>query len=72
MILIVSAKCSDCCYTRLVDDDGNILREQDGYVPHDLNIGGGDYVEFELDLETGEIVGFNPVSKEKALQAFDE
>lgn len=48
-ILGVSAKCSDLC---TVTFDGNSL---DGYVPSDLGIGGGDYVEFDLCLSCGKI-----------------
>lgn len=48
-ILSVSAKCSDLCTVKL---DGKTLS---GYVPHELGIGGGDYVEFKLCLTCGRI-----------------
>jgi hypothetical protein len=48
-ILDVSAKCSDLC---TVSYKGKSL---DGYVPSDLGIGGGDYVEFQLCLACGKV-----------------
>lgn len=53
----VCAKCSDCCSVSIAKyDDG-------GYVPGDMGIGGGDYVEFEWCLECGQIQGEWPLEK---------
>ena len=58
MTLKLSAKCSDCCATTLVDDNGKILKETDGYVPAIMPYGGGDYVDIEIDLATGKILNW--------------
>ncbi len=51
----VNAKCSDLCYARIG------TYEHQGYVPSDMGIGGGDYVEFKWCLDCGRIVGQWPV-----------
>jgi len=56
-ILSICAKCSDCCHSEIVID-GEVVKELDGYVPRNFGIGGGDYIEFHVDLETGKIVGW--------------
>jgi hypothetical protein len=54
-ILVVNAKCSDLCAVSL---NG---AEKNGYVPDDLGIGGGDYIEFRLCLHCGQIQGKFPL-----------
>jgi hypothetical protein len=55
-LLSVSAKCSDMC--SVVDmNDG---REEHGYVPRGVGIGGGDYVELTYCLQCGKIQGEFP------------
>jgi len=56
--LNVCAKCSDCFSGDLLDSQGNIVHDYDGYVPSGLGIGRGDYVEFKVDLETGQILNW--------------
>ncbi len=53
-IIDVQSKCDDRCGISL----GEI--EVNGYVPYDLGIGGGDYVEFKLCLECGQQQGTFP------------
>lgn len=65
MRMQISAKCSDLCFTQVIDSEGNAIYENDGYVPSGLGIGGGDYVEFTVDLTTGQLIGFKPLTKEK-------
>ena len=48
-IIKVNAKCSDMCF---VEFKG---QEKDGYVPHDLGIGGGDYIKLELCIACGQV-----------------
>ncbi len=57
----VNAKCSDLCFVTYPDG-----REHDGYVPGDLGIGGGDYVEFSLCLNCGQMQGTFPAKDEEA------
>lgn len=58
-VISVAAKCSDCCGVNLGDSS------VDGYVPKDLGIGGGDYVEFLLCLECGQLQGNFPLPPAK-------
>jgi hypothetical protein len=38
-------------------------KEHDGYVPHDIGLGGGDNLEFDLCLECGQVQDDFPVSE---------
>lgn len=58
-ILKISAKCSDLCFVSFVSgENGGINLEHDGYVPRNIGIGGGDYIELSIDTSTGQIIGF--------------
>jgi len=61
-ILSVNAKCSDLCFVAI---DGH---EKNDYVPDDLGIGGGDYVEFELCLNCGKVQGEFPLPESELEQ----
>lgn len=54
-ILGVGAKCSDMC---TVDFNGV---DQSDYVPRDIGLGGGDYLEFDVCLECGKVQGEFPL-----------
>ena len=60
----INAKCSDLCFAQLADAEGRVLAEHNGYVPA-LMPGEhcGDYVELEIDLETGTILNWVRPSK---------
>ena len=66
MILSICAKCVDMCSIVAKDKDGNLLAERDDYVPDlpwiSTPSGCGDYIEFELDTDTGKIVGHKKLS----------
>lgn len=51
----VTGKTSDMCHIRIGDT------EHDGYVPEGMNIGSGDYLEFDLCLDCGRINSDWPV-----------
>lgn len=51
----VSAKCSDLCVVSVAGF------ESDGYVPTDMGIGGGDYVEFDYCMDCGQMMGEFPL-----------
>lgn len=51
----ITGKCSDCCGVTL----GPV--EWDGYVPNDIGVGGGDYIELTYCLECGQIQGEFPL-----------
>lgn len=59
-IVKMTAKCSDMCNCSMVNDS---KKETDGYVPRDMNIGGGDYVEFSFCLDCGQIQADFPVTE---------
>ena len=48
-IIKVDAKCSDMCF---VEFKGH---EKSGYVPHDLGIGGGDYIRMSVCISCGQV-----------------
>ncbi len=54
----VSGKCNDLCHIDLPEG------EVDGYVPRDLNIGGGDYISFTVCMDCGKIQGEWPLPQE--------
>ena len=61
-ILKICAKCSDRCHATL-RVDGSVVAETDGYVPEML--GGGDYVELDIDVETGKILNWKVPTQEQ-------
>jgi len=67
-ILKISAKCSDLCWTEYTDSKGQTT-ESDSYVPEDIGIGGGDYVDLEINMETGQILNWKPVSDKQVIDA---
>lgn len=59
----VQVKCSDRFY---IFSNG---KQHDGYVPNDLGIGGGDYIEFDYCLDCGQIQGDFPLPVTKLEQS---
>lgn len=64
-----SGKCSDCFQIRYPNG-----KEHLGYVPFEIGIGGGDYIELEIDVETGKVVGWEErfANKILSLQSDEE
>ena len=54
-VLRVNAKTSDMFTARMSGID------YDGYVPRDIGIGGGDYIDFKYCLDCGRIQGTFPL-----------
>ena len=54
-VMALNTKCNDMCFVTLND------KEQNGYVPSDMSIGGGDYLKFKLCLDCGQIQGKFPL-----------
>lgn len=71
-VLSVSGKCSDmgwaCLQPRSDAKASDKVIENTGYVPADLNIGGGDYLEIDVCLECGHMRGNWPISDRHARQ----
>jgi hypothetical protein len=66
-ILKISAKCSDLFDAEFVVNKKRVGYE--GYVIDGFGIGGGDYVELQLDIDSGKIIGFD---RKKAKKLFDK
>jgi len=63
-ILRMSAKCSDC-FSATLEENGKETISYDGYVPDFFpNEHYGDYVMFDIDIETGKILNWNKPTKE--------
>lgn len=58
-VVEITSKCSDCFHATIGE------KEHDGYVPYDIGIGGGDYVEFSYCLDCGKIQGTFPLEQSK-------
>lgn len=56
--LSISAKVSDLFSGVLLDENDRVIGSRDGYVPAIFNRGDNDYVDFDIDLQTGRIVGW--------------
>lgn len=64
--IYVTAKCSDMCHIRYLNEKGYEVGERDDYVP-DFMPGEhyGDYVELEIEISTGKILNWKvPTQKE--------
>lgn len=68
----ITAKCSDMFGANLYDEQGNQIGEDySGYVPKWFNQGGyGDYVELEIDIKTGQIVGWVQPNETQLAETF--
>jgi hypothetical protein len=72
-ILSISAKSSDLNSISFKDKNGKITEGGDySYVPNNIGIGGGDYVELDIDMETGQILNWKPVSDAQVIKAMKE
>ena len=71
--LKICAKCSDMCSCLFTDSKGKV-HESESYVPSGIGIGDfyGDYVEMEIDMSTGQIFNWKPVSDAKIIKALKE
>jgi len=67
-IMSVGGKTSDRCNV----EDHYTGAEGDGYVPEDIGIGGGDYIEFDVCRNCGTIQGGWPISDKKVKEAIGE
>lgn len=64
-ILSICGKTSDLFSARLIED-GKVTKTHDGYVPKFMpGEHFGDYIELDIDIETGQIVNWNKVTAAK-------
>ncbi len=64
-----TAKCSDMFGARL-REDGKFVGEHNGYVPRFMGLGGDDYVEMEIDIDTGKILDWKKPTKAQLQKTF--
>ena len=60
--ITICAKTSDRFAGTLESSEGEDVYNYDGYVPSDLGIGGGDYIEMKIDLHSGMILNWKPIT----------
>ena len=62
-LLKFCAKCSDLCQVIYQNGEGEV-HTSNSYVPSGIGLGEafGDYVEMEIDMETGQIQNWKPVT----------
>jgi len=69
-ILSISSKSSDLNSISYKDKNGKVTNSNDyAYVPEGLGIGGGDYVELDIDTETGQILNWKALTDKQVIDA---
>ena len=71
MKITISAKCNDMFGMLITDDKNKTVLDYDGYVPDIESIGGGDYIELEIDNATGTIIGWVPLTEKTIAKITD-
>ena len=66
-VLVLSAKCDDRFCMRVGGGDW-----REGYVPHGIGIGGGDTINLTIDMATGKVSGWVPITAADIDRAYDE
>lgn len=67
-ILSIQAHSRDCNYIVYQNKVTGLEAVSEGYVPSHLNLGGGDEVEIEIDVETGQILNWVPLTEDHILK----
>ena len=60
------------CGITFSDHEADIEVEKHGYVPRNLGIGGGDYVRLTIDVDSGQILGWNYPDNEIISEEMDK
>jgi hypothetical protein len=73
-IMRILARCSGSLCMELIDTDKNNCPQYEyyGYVPFNIGIGGNDEVELDIDMETGQILNWSPLTIEEAKHRAEE
>ena len=66
-LISIVAKCNDLCAI-----DINNKEVYEGYVPHDLNIGGGDYIRIKYCADCGKLQGKWPLDLSSYLTPIED
>lgn len=67
----INAKCSDCCYAEIIDENGVVVGERDYYPPRLGGVMGGDDVDLTIDVESGRILNWVPPSQDEIMREFE-
>lgn len=62
-VLSISAKCSDMSVVELYENEKRVAYSE-GYFPSSLGLGGGDYINIDINADTGQILNWMPIVKE--------
>jgi hypothetical protein len=69
--ILISAHCADRSNFIAKDANGRFLLDTDpDYVKAGLGFGKGDYVEIEVNIETGQVVGWKKPTEDDMMDAF--
>lgn len=60
----VVAKCSDLCMMDFFNAEGEQIGEYEGYVPLFMPGNDEDYIDLEINVETGEIIDWDVTQKQ--------
>ena len=61
-VMKIHAHSVDRNHFRFVDAHGKTVFDKEGYVPLGLGIGGGDDVELDIDIKTGQILNWKEIT----------
>jgi hypothetical protein len=50
-----------------LSESGEVLAETDDYVPRNMGIGGGDYIELDIDIKTGKVLNWDNIKPSKKI-----
>lgn len=71
--LKLCGKTSDSCAINFLDENGNSVGERDGYVPDYFpEEHYGDYIEFDIDVKTGQILNWKTPTQKQLKDSIDE
>ena len=69
----ISAKCSDLCFTTLLDEHGETVAYKEGYVPSFMpDDHYGDYIILDIDVETGTIKNWRVPSSKQMIKDLED
>lgn len=72
-VISISAKCSDLFSASLLDENDGVLGEYTGYVPEFFpEEHYGDYVQLDIDLESGKILNWNKPTVDQLNEIFSK
>lgn len=70
--LRIKAKCTDRCTVAFEDTEEDITKEKFGYVPRNIGIGGGDYIDILIDIDSGQVIGWDYPENEDIIESLDQ